>query len=287
MKIGINGQMVDEQEAVISIFDHGFLYGIGLFETMRTYQKQCFLFDWHMERLCEGCDQIGIEWKMSAAEVKEQIHDLLEVNHLTDAYIRISVSAGPEGVGLISDRYRNPQTIIYSKPLPSFSAELYTMGKPLQILDIVRNVPETKVRLKSFQFMNNWLGRKEIGSHHREGLFMTKEGFLAEGITSNLFFIKNGILHTPSIETGILPGITRRFVLQLADNLELEAEEGLYPFSSLLEADEVFLTNSIQEIVPVANIISEGIDIPIGKGQIGTITRRLLDNYRQAVLKVM
>lgn len=251
MYIYINGTFVKENEATISPFDHGFLYGLGLFETFRIYDGHPFLLDDHLERLNSGLKTLNICAEFSRSEIVEILASLMNKNGWKNAYIRLNVSAGAGEVGLQTEPYESPNVIIFSKPLPS-AGEL--AEKEISILNIKRNTPESELRLKSHHFLNNFLAKHEIGNHpRREGIFLTEEGFLAEGIVSNIFWVKGKTLYTPSVKTGILNGVTRQFVIKLAEKQGYEVQEGFYKPEDAESAEEIFLTNSIQEVVPVSN----------------------------------
>lgn len=302
--IGVNGVPTPSEEAVISVMDHGFMYGMGLFETFRTYGGRPFLLDEHLERLRSGCMALGMrypfadgtEGSMDPSDVEqltEQIAELMKLNELKEAYIRLTVSAGEGPLGLPSGVYEEPKIIVYVKPLPDISKNLYTGGKSLWRLHTPRNTPEGEVRFKSLHYMNNILAKRELAAYGEEalggeGLMLTGEGYLAEGIVSNLFFVQNGKLYTPEIATGILPGITRGIVLELAHRHGIECEEGLFVWDQLLLADEVFVTNSIQELVPVTRLVEpenkQGQQfkvVRVGNEGIGSMTRMLLHSYRE------
>ena len=260
MQMMLDGKLVDEREAVVSVFDHGFMYGIGLFETFRTYGGEPFLLDRHLQRLEDGCAELRFRITWTEADIREQIARLMSENHLTDGYFLLSVSAGtgPLGVPGADDSYDQPRVLIYVKevapPLP-FAARPH---KTLQLLQLRRNSPEGSRRRKSFHYMNNLLGKWEASggrAPHAEGIYLNEREQLTECVTSNLFFMKDGTLHTPAIETGILSGVTRRFVIELAIEQGLHVSEGFYSFEQLITADEVFVTNSIQEIVAVSELL--------------------------------
>ena len=284
MIISVNGILTDDKEAVVSVYDHGFLYGLGLFETFRTYKKEPFLLHEHLRRLTEGCRELGIDYEPDLAHIQRLIDELLRANNLEDAYIRYSVSAGIDILGLPSDDYQNPTEIIYIKPLPPRDEKIYAQGKALQLLKLPRNTPEGLYRFKSFHYMNNILAKRELQKYDwaagAEGLMLTEEGYVAEGIVSNIFFIKDETCYTPSLDTGILPGITRAYVLQLAQQQQIPTQGGLYRWEDLMEADEVFLVNSIQEIVPITTLFTpSGQSHAVGKGIVGPITRQLSELY--------
>ncbi len=263
MFIYLNGQFVKKEEARISPFDHGFLYGMGLFETFRVYDGHPFLLDDHLERLNRGLAELSIMHCFKRGETYTILQDLLKINNLTNAYIRLNVSAGLGDVGLQVEPYNEPNTLIFPKPLPP--AGDITEKKAI-LLKQRRNSPEGNERIKSHHFMNNILAKREIGhAADVEGIFLTKDGYLAEGVVSNLFWIKGNVLYTPAVNTGILNGITRQFVIQLAKKKNLSVEEGLYSIEDALKADEIFVTNSIQEIVPITSF--EGNKLPGKKGR--------------------
>lgn len=286
MLIYADGKISREEEAVVSVYDHGFLYGIGLFETFRTYGGRPFLLREHLARLMEGCRRLAIAYKPDELEVKVLISRLLELNGLKDAYFRLSLSAGSEALGLPSGVYGNPRMFLYVKPLPPEPIS----GKSLCLLNTRRNSPEGTVRDKSFHYMNNVLAKRELagipGTEGAEGLLLNGDGFLAEGIVSNLFFVKQGVCRTPSVNTGILPGITRAFVQKLLREEGIPCREGRFAWTDLLEAEEAFLTNSIQGLVPVSSLW-EGAervrDFAYGEEREGgPLTARLRKCYRKA-----
>lgn len=287
MKIAVNGRICEDKEAVVSVYDHGFLYGVGLFETFRTYGGRPFLLEPHLRRLRRSCAELGIRYVPDRDATEALIGSLLSVNGLSDAYIRLSVSAGVDLLGLPVSDYEKPSEIVYVKPLPVRDERMYAEGKAIQLLQLRRNSPEADVRYKSFHYMNNILAKREMRRYEwaagAEGVFLDASGHVAEGIVSNLFWIKESVLYTPALETGILPGITREYVIDLAENLGLTVSEGLYGWSELIGADEAFITNSVQELVPV----TFGYDLAghrhtIGSGAVGTVTVALMRAYAKA-----
>jgi 4-amino-4-deoxychorismate lyase len=290
MIVSMNGALMEEDHAVISVFDHGFLYGIGLFETFRTYGGIPFLLEEHLGRLSVSCDELGIAYTPQPQELRTKIEQILSANSLTDGYIRLSISAGAEPLGLPTGNYVQPTEIIYVKALPVHDARMYAQGKPLQLLQLRRNTPEGAQRMKSFHYMNNILGKRELQHYPwatgAEGLFLNASNHVAEGLVSNIFFIHRGLLCTPSVDTGILPGITRAFILDLADKLDIPYEEGWYSWEWLCNAEDIFMTNSIQEMIPVSCIYdSKGAEVwTRGSAErIDPITLRLMESYRSAV----
>jgi len=272
MLIYVNGAYVEASEAKISPYDHGYLYGLGVFETFRIYNGYPFLLDDHYERLMDALSVLQIEWKMTKDDVLRILQELLVRNGLEHAYVRFNVSAGIGEIGLQTGLYEEPSVIVFIKPLavPGKAVE-----KEGVILNQKRNTPEGTFRLKSHHYLNNILGKREIGNVvNKEGIFLTEAGYVAEGIVSNLFFVKEGVLYTPSLETGILNGITRAFIIRIAEVLDVRVEEGLFTQKELLSADEVFVTNSIQEIVPLNQI--EEVNFP---GKEGKVTKSFMCVY--------
>lgn len=272
MYVYMNGQLAKKDEVTISPFDHGFLYGLGVFETFRIYNGHPFLLDDHLERLNESLYVLDIDAEFTREDTVKILDVLLSKNNFKDAYIRFNVSAGNGEIGLQTGKYLDPNIIVFAKPLPPAGD---MSEKKAVLLELKRNTPEGPERLKSHHYLNNVLAKREAGpAMDTEGVFLTSEGFLAEGIVSNLFWYKDGILFTPSVETGILNGITRRFVIALARNAGIQVREGFYKKEEAEASDEMFLTNSIQEIVPVTEF--NGRRFP---GKSGDLATRLLAEY--------
>lgn len=253
MIIYLNGQYIEEKDATLSPFDHGFLYGIGVFETFTSLAGQVFLLDWHLERLNQSLRDLCIESTIEKPFVLDIIHTLINQNLITGGHarIRFNVSAG-RGNGFSADPYEEPVVFVMISP---FRPESIVDEKQGIILDTRRNTPEGPRRLKSHHYMNNLLAKREIGNDPSvEGIFLTKEDDVAEGITSNLFWRKKDVIYTPSLDTGILNGVTRRYCIETLQASGIPLIEGRYPLSHLLSADEAWMTNSVQGIVPFKNI---------------------------------
>ncbi|OIU71645.1 aminodeoxychorismate lyase [Rossellomorea aquimaris] len=276
MYIYSSGKIVHQSEAAISPFDHGYLYGLGVFETFRTYGGHPFLFGNHLARLKNGLDALNIKADLGEAEMKQVVTSLLRKNGLEDAYCRLNVSGGPGEIGLQTAPYVDPTVILFQKELPP---SVPLREKEGIILKLRRSTPEIKERLKSHHYLNNLAAKREIGpAPDKEGIFLTGDGYLCEGITSNIFWLKEGELFTPAVETGLLNGITRQFILALAEKLKLPVREGFYQESDLEGASEVFLTNSVQEIVPVRKIGDQTY-----RGRDGRYVRLLHEHYQEYV----
>lgn len=289
MKVGLNGSVLDASKAVISVYDHGFLYGMGLFETFRTYNGKPYLLDRHLLRLQRGCDQLGIPYHADLALINKWTREVLDANELSDGYVRLTVSAGEAELGLPPGDYMHPNALLLVKSLPKANDEVHMRGRELRLLQTLRNTPEGDVRFKSLHYMNNIIAKRELvrcgAAFGVEGLMLSSEGWIAEGITSNLFFVTDGVVHTPSITIGILPGITRERVMELALVEGYKVEEGLYGWEMLQKADEIWMTNSIQELIPITTLTgTDGQSIVISGGTAGPVTRQLLSLYRNTTI---
>ncbi|MFF5996820.1 aminodeoxychorismate lyase [Lysinibacillus sp. KU-BSD001] len=247
----MNGHYIDANELCISPFDHGFLYGLGFFETFRTYDGKVPFLEEHMARLNEALHHFHINLPYTMADFQQVIEQLNEAAQ-GDGYFRLNVSAGVHDIGLQPTIYSAPTVIVFRKPLME-----RPRGKEKEAvwLKTPRNTAESGLRFKSHHYGNNVLARFEVPNlADYEGIFQTADGFVAEGITSNIFWVKDDILYTPALETGILGGITRKQVLHFARKLGLIVKEGKYQPVELEQADECFVTNAVQELVPIHKI---------------------------------
>lgn len=272
----MNGEFVRTVDLKISPFDHGFLYGAGFFETFRTYGGNVLLFDKHMDRLHTALMEYRITMPYDETEILAAVRKLDELNEGQDGYFRLNVSAGAHDIGLSPSSYPTPNVILFRKEL---APTVRGTAKKAVWLDTARNLPESAVRHKSHNFLNNVRGRLELHSlKEMEGLFVTAEGSVAEGVTSNVFWMKGGVLFTPAIETGILPGTTRAYIIEVAKSVGITVNEGFFGKEDVEYADELFVTNAVQELVPLSAI--EDIVLP---GASGVYYKKLHELYRQAI----
>ena len=247
----MNGQFIDENDLKISPFDHGFLYGLGFFETFRTYEGKVVYLQEHFNRLIEALKEYRIHFPYTICDIEEVIRKLNEQDG-KEGYFRLNVSAGEHPIGLAPSEYTQPTVILFRKELPSM---VRGTEKEAVWLQTVRNTPEQQIRHKSHHYGNNVRARLELPSlAAHEGFFTDSEGVVAEGITSNIFWIKDGILYTPSAKLGILPGITRKIVIGLAEHLQIPVRVGRFLTWELEQADECFITTAVQELVPISHI---------------------------------
>lgn len=267
----MNGQFSEAEDLRISPFDHGFLYGIGFFETFRTYNGKIFLWQAHYKRLCEALAMYHVAMPYNADELAQIVAQLVQKNGGADGYFRLNVSAGVHDIGLKPQHYNEPTIIIFQKAL---QAAPRGTEKNAQWLQLARNTPENATRVKSHHYGNNVLARFEMPSlAATEGFFVTAEGYIAEGITSNIFWATAGKLYTPALQTGILAGTTRSWLLANAD-----VEQGLFTQQALLQADECFITNAVQELVPIKQLGTKNF-----MGAQGNVYRKWHRAYVQAI----
>lgn len=283
--IYLNGQLERRLEAKLSPFDHGFLYGYGLFETMRAYNGHIFRLDSHLTRLRCSAESIGLTHGVLATEegklsLKAACTATLEANELTDARIRLTVTAGEGDMTPDPRTCSNPTVLVTARRLDPLPPEKYETGFKATISSLRRNSRSPLSRLKSTCYMENILARMTArASGYDEAIFLNEQGSLAEGSTTNIFLVSNGELITPSSESGVLPGITREAVLEIARTSNIKANERLVNLDELVEAQEAFVTNSVLELMPLVSVEGK----PIGTGKPGKLAGDLLAAYRELV----
>ncbi len=275
-KVWINGRYIGSKKANISVFDRGFLYGDGVFETMRSYHGVVFRLADHIERLFRSLKLIKIKVPYSKGRIKAVIYNVLAINKLKDAYIRLSVSRGEGRMGIDTSAKSRPTVVVVASDFRSYPRRMYEEGISAKVVSTRQNEYTPISRIKSFNFLNNILARIEAKSRgFDEAILMNTSGLITEAATSNIFLVSRSSLKTPSVECGILPGVTRRVILNLANRLGIKVYEKRIPLGELTQTDEVFLTNSLFEILPVTRIDSKR----IGKGRPGYITGLLQNLY--------
>ncbi|TCI50767.1 class IV aminotransferase [Exiguobacterium sp. SH0S1] len=239
-----NGELRGSSEVTVPVHDHGFLYGMGLFETFRTFDGVPFLFDLHWDRLEKSMDALWIDLPYTKQEIRQAIQDVVRQNEAPNVYIRLNVSAGVAPLGLHDGRYSRPNVTLLVKPLPD---TFEPTEKRLEALPFPRSRPEAAFRLKSHHYMNNILGKRALVDREAEGLFADEAGRVVEGLVSNIFWVEqDGRLWTTPLETGALAGVTRHWLMETFDVLERDVT-----FKELEQASEIWLTNSVQQIAPV------------------------------------
>ncbi len=277
MWVFLNDRFVRQKEAVVSVFDHGFLYGDGVYETIRSYGPRIFMRDQHLARLRRSAEAIGLNIPIPDSQWPELLHEAMRRNEVgtdrLDAYLRITISRGEGEIGLDPALCPHPTVVIMTKPLQPYPAALSRDGVALTVAQTRRNLPEAlSPQIKATNFLNNILAKREsIAAGTFDSLLLNWKDDVTECTISNIFFVSDGTVHTPAMECGILDGITRTIVMNLAQEDSLPVEEGHYPLTALRRADECFLTNTTMEIMPVTRID----DFRIGTGLPGPRTRRL------------
>jgi branched-chain amino acid aminotransferase len=278
MYVYLNGKIVPSKEAVVSVFDHGFLYGDGVYETMRAYEGVIFKFGEHLQRLFRSASLIGLSIPLETDSLKSAIFDTLISNKLRNAYLRLTVSRGRGEVGLDPDLCSEPTIVIMVQEFKEYPVAFYEKGLSLIIAATRRNLKEAiDPRIKSLNFLNNILAKieaKKRGAY--EAIMLNASGKLTEGTICNLFFYNDGILYTPSLDCGILDGITRGVVIDLAKREDLKVKEGKFTRKDIYSAEEVFITNTTTEVMPVSRVDDR-------KYAVGSIAKLLRRVYRQEV----
>jgi branched-chain amino acid aminotransferase len=278
--IYLNGQFVPRSKAKLSPFDHGFLYGYGLFETVRAYQGHIFRLDRHLSRLRRSAESIGLAKRLTSFDLEAAFTKILDANKLKDARLRLTVSAGEGDMTPDPSTCSNPTVLITARNLVPLPPEKYESGFKAALSPLRRNSQSPLSRLKSTCYMENILARMAArAAGCDEAILLNVQGYLAEGSTTNIFLASNGELITPSLESGVLPGITREAVLEIARASNIKTLERQVELKELIEAEEAFITNSILELMPLTWFEGK----PIGTGKPGQLTKELLTAYRKIV----
>ncbi len=278
LKVYINGELYEKEEARISVYDHGLLYGDGVFEGIRAYNGRIFREEEHIERLYASARAIALEIPMSREEMAAAMEQTLEANSLSDAYIRVVVTRGVGTLGLDPYKCSQPKVIVITDSIELYPRELYENGLELVTVSTIRNHPNAlNPRIKSLNYLNNILAKIEgIQAGVSEAIILNKDGYVAECTGDNIFIVRGGELVTPPVHAGILEGITRETVLQLAAEAGMETLERQITRFDLYVADECFLTGTAAELIPVVRIDSR----QIGDGTPGPVTQKLLEMFR-------
>ena len=276
----VNGRITDAASAVIPVFDHGFLYGEGVYETLRTYGGEPFLFDAHMRRLRRSGSMIHLDVPGTDAEMMQRIRETIAAEPgIKEAYIRILVTRGVGELTYNLAATPTPSIIIIVKPFPEPPAAHFTYGIALALVSVRRNHPSAlNPRIKSNNLLNNALAMQEaLRQGAEEALMLNQQDEIAECSQSNFFLVKDGRAMTPPLSAGLLPGITRDFVFEVAKDAGVPAEERSLTTTDLWAADEAFITGTTREITPVVKVDGR----PFGDGKPGPVTRKLLETFRK------
>jgi branched-chain amino acid aminotransferase len=279
LQVYINGKLFDKEDAKVSVYDHGLLYGDGVFEGLRSYSGKVFRLTQHLERLWASAKAICLTIPMTKDEVAKAVNDTLAKNNLKDAYIRLVVTRGAGALGLDPGRTSNPQVIIITDHIALYPKELYENGLEIVTASTIRNHPQAlSARIKSLNYLNNILAKIEgLQAGCQEALMLNHLGHVAECTADNIFLVREGEVYTPPLDAGILEGITRDAVIELAREAKYAVHEETLTRHDVYTADEVFLTGSGAEIIPVIKVDNR----VIGAGTPGTITRELTKRFHE------
>lgn len=277
MKVYIDGKYLEKEKARVSVFDHGFLYGDGVFEGIRAYKGRVFKLKEHIDRLYESAHAILLDISMSREELIKLVIKTLRVNNLKDAYIRVVVSRGVGDLGLDPRKCKKSSLIIIADKIQLYPEEMYKKGLEIITVSTRRNIYDAlSPRIKSLNYLNNILAKIEtVRAGVLEGIMLNSQGYVAEATGDNIFLVKNNILFTPSVGCGILKGITRDAIIEIAEDIGIKVEETLLTTYDVYNSEECFLTGTAAEVIPVIKV-DERI---IGNGTPGKITLKLLELF--------
>jgi branched-chain amino acid aminotransferase len=278
----LNGEFVPGEEAKVSIFDHGYLFGDSIFETLRSYEGTIFRLDAHLDRLADSARYMKMTLPASRTELTDLCYETLSRSGLTEAYLRVTVSRGVSERGIDPDRCSRPTLSIIAKEPPAYPAEGYVTGIPTVIVSLRKVADEAlSGRVKGGNYQNHILAKMELNQHGViEGFLLNPQGFVVEGTVSNVFIVKDGAVMTPSGASGCLEGVTRNVVMDLAARqLGVPVVAGFITRYDLYTADECFLTNTLMEIMPVSRVDGRA----IGDGKPGPTTLKLTALFKQLV----
>ncbi|MFC1908487.1 aminotransferase class IV [Chloroflexota bacterium] len=281
----LNGSLIPASQARLSVFDHGFLYGYGLFETMRAYSGKIFLLERHLKRLLKAAEVIGLSSGLVDIDLGKACLDTLAANGLESARLRLTVSNGEVDAFPWTGISSKPTVLVTTRNYMPFPVEKYSQGYRVGVSSVRRCQQSPISRIKSANNLVSVLARKEAAAYELdEALLLNDQGFISEGGGSNIFFVKASGLVTPSLESGILPGITREVVIEIAGAQGIKIDEEEVRLEDLERFDEAFLTNSVIELMPLVAVRGiTGKAITIGSGKPGQVTRRLMTAYREMV----
>lgn len=277
--IYLNGEIVPEDQAKISVFDHGFLYGDGIFEGIRAYNGRVFMLDQHIKRLYQSAKTIMLDIPLSKKEMEAAILKTIRANDLKDAYIRVVVSRGKGDLGLDPRKCPKPTVVIIASAIQLYPEELYKTGLKLVTVPTRRNGPEmVNPRIKSLNYLNNIMARLEANMQGApEAIILNTDGYVAECTGDNIFIIEEDTITTPPRYAGILKGTKREIVLEVAAEMGLEVKEELFTRHDLFNADECFLSGTAAEAIPVVEVDGR----VIADGSVGEKTKAIIARFRE------
>jgi branched-chain amino acid aminotransferase len=283
MKVWLDGKLVDTDSASVNVYDHGLLYGDGVFEGLRAYHGRIFRLQAHIDRLFDGAKAIRLTIPQTKQEMVDALYETLKANNLSDAYIRLVVTRGIGTLGLNPFKCKRSQVIIIVDQIDLYPREMYEKGMSVIIASTVRTAPNAlNPRIKSLNYLNNIMARVEaVDAGVPEAIMLNAQGLVAEATGDNVFLVRDGKLLTPPIHAGILEGITRAAVMELAGQAGVPMAEADLSRYDLYTAHECFLTGTAAEVVPVTRIDGR----QIGDGAVGPLTRQIFDAFHEMVRK--
>ncbi|MFI5379532.1 MAG: branched-chain-amino-acid transaminase [Tepidisphaerales bacterium] len=281
LKIWIDGKLHDRPDAKLSVYDHGTLYGDGVFEGIRVYNGKIFECDAHLKRLFDSAKAIRLNMPYSAEQLKAAMEQTFRANGFTDCYIRLVITRGDGYLGLNPAKCPQASAYVITDTIELYPREMYEKGMSVITSSIIRNHPSAiSPRIKSLNYLNNILAKIEaVDAGVSEAIMLNHMGNVAECTGDNIFMVRDGLLRTPGTAEGILEGITRGVIFRLCKELHIPCEECVVQRHDLYIADECFLTGTAAEVIPVARIDGR----IIGSGHCGPITRRLMDAFHKHV----
>jgi branched-chain amino acid aminotransferase len=281
LQVYINGKFFAKEDAKVSVYDHGLLYGDGIFEGIRCYSGKVFRIEEHLERLYQSARAIMLNIPIGPEKLAEDIYETLRRNDFVDAYIRLVVTRGAGSLGLDPFKTSDPQVIIITDKIALYPAEYYEKGLELITASTIRNHPAAlSPRIKSLNYLNNIMAKMEgLQAGCVEALMLNHKGEISECTGDNIFLVRDGRLQTPPIDAGILEGITRNVVIELAEQMGIPCDQVPLTRHDVFIADECFLTGTAAEVIPVVKLDKR----PIGGGAVGPITQQLLAAFKKLV----
>jgi branched-chain amino acid aminotransferase len=284
MQINLNGKLVEKELAVVSVFDHGLLYGDGVFEGIRVYGNNIFKLEEHIDRLYNSAKAIMLEITISKEKIIEETVKTVKANNLSDGYIRLVVTRGVGDLGLDPKKCGESFYFIIANTITMYAEEYYLNGMSITTVAIRRSMAESlDPKIKSLNYLNNILAKIEANNHGSlEAVMINQQGYVCEATGDNIFIVKNGKLITPDVSSGLLDGITRNSVMEVAHSMGIAVEEKFMTRYDLYTADECFLTGSAAEIIPVTKVDAR----LIGTGKPGPISKKLKDGYHKITSKI-
>jgi len=277
--IYLDGRMVPPEEAKVSVFDHGFLYGDGVFEGIRAYNGRVFKLAEHLDRLYESAKSIALEIPLSWKEMERAVVETVRANELRDAYIRLVVSRGAGDLGLDPRKCPRPTVVVIADSITLYPEEMYRNGLRIATVSTRRIAPDMlNTRVKSLNYLNNILAKIQGNlAGVPEAIMLNPEGYVLECTGDNIFIIRRGRLITPPTYLGILEGITRNTVIEIAGSMGIETREECFTLHDVYVAEECFLTGTAAEVIPVVEVDGR----KVGAGAPGPITLKLMEAFRQ------